>query len=89
MGMGTAVMSKKERHLSLGPDYKYDRSKTPEENALAELEHFKGRGFDVSSDPEAEKEILETLKKLDPIIDKDLEELAQELIKQNAAIASR
>jgi len=78
------MSKKKERHLSLGPDYKYDHLKTPEENALAELEHFKSRGFDVSSDPEAEKEILETLKKLDPIIDKDLEELAQELIKQNA-----
>jgi len=79
-------MSKKERHLSLGPDYKYDRSKTPEENALAELEYFKSKGLDVSTDPETEKEIQETLKKLEPIIGKDLEELAQELIKRKNAL---
>jgi len=79
-------MSKKERHIWLGPDYKYDRSKTIEENMAAEDEYYRSRGFDVSPNPEMEKEIMETLKKLDPIIDKDLEELAQELINQKNAL---
>jgi hypothetical protein len=72
-------MSKEERHLGFGPGYQYDHKKSSEENRLAELEYFKSKGIDVSPDPEMEKEIQDTLKKLEPMIDKDLKELFQKM----------
>jgi hypothetical protein len=70
-------MSDKERHLGFGADYEYDRSKTIEENRLAELEHFKNKGIDVSPDPDVDKEIKDSVEKLKLMIGKDLFDLVQ------------
>jgi aromatic ring hydroxylase len=73
--MEAAIMSDKERHLGLGLDYQYDRTKSIEENRLAELEYFKSKGIDVSTDPELEKEVQKLVKEYDSVIDEDLSKL--------------
>jgi hypothetical protein len=54
----------KERHISFGPGYDYDPSKTEEENNRAMKEYYKKRGIDIGDiTPEEERKILDEAKK--------------------------
>jgi hypothetical protein len=65
----------KERHISMGPGFRYDTSKTPEENNKARKEYYKKLGIDVRDiTPEEERKILDEAKKQAEMIADELTE---------------
>ena len=53
-----------DRHISFGPGFRSDDSKSEEENRIARKEYYKKLGIDIGDiTPEDEKRVLEEFKK--------------------------